>query len=49
MNEEADEHHNNALQFAARTLGIDHPIYESVKSGIRLDADIETPFCIYTS
>ncbi|MFM9556659.1 MULTISPECIES: FxSxx-COOH system tetratricopeptide repeat protein [Streptomyces] len=42
--EESQAHYNGALQLAVRTLGEDHPTHEAVASGVRLDADIESPF-----
>jgi hypothetical protein len=42
--EESEAHYSGAVQLAARTLGVNHPTHEAVKSGMRWDADIEPPF-----
>ncbi|GHE65805.1 FxSxx-COOH system tetratricopeptide repeat protein [Streptomyces capitiformicae] len=42
--EESKEQRDEALRLAARTLRDHHPTHEAVKSGLRLDADIEPPF-----
>ncbi len=42
--EEAERLHADCLRRAVRTLGEDHPTTAAVRTGVRLDADIEPPF-----